>query len=35
VRRSVSEYLVAYEQLSNKLQEINRQGGQVIELILA
>jgi phycocyanin-associated rod linker protein len=35
VRRSVSECLVAYEQLSNKLQEINRQGGQVIGLTLA
>lgn len=35
VRRSLSEYLVPYEQLSNKLQEINRQGGQVIGLSIA
>lgn len=35
VRRSVSEYLVPYEQLSNRLQEINRQGGQVIGLSIA
>lgn len=35
VRRSNQEYLVPYEQLSNKLQEINRQGGQVASIILA
>ncbi|MBR8832020.1 MAG: Phycobilisome 32.1 kDa linker polypeptide, phycocyanin-associated, rod 2 [Chroococcopsis gigantea SAG 12.99] len=35
VRRSVSEYLVPYEQLSSRLQQINRQGGQVISLVSA
>lgn len=29
VRRSVTEYLVSYEQLSRKLQQINRAGGRV------
>lgn len=32
VRISNKEYLVPYEQLSNKLQEINRQGGQVTSI---
>lgn len=32
VRLSNKEYLVPYEQLSNKLQEINRQGGQVTSI---
>ena len=35
VRRSNQEYLIPYEQLSNKLQEINRQGGQVASITLA
>ncbi|WP_013321747.1 phycobilisome linker polypeptide [Gloeothece verrucosa] len=35
VRLSNTEYLVPYEQLSNKLQEINRQGGQVTSIIPA
>lgn len=35
VRRSNQEYLISYEQLSNKLQEINRQGGQVASITLA
>ncbi len=35
VRRSVSEYLIPYEQLSNRLQQINREGGQVISLVSA
>ncbi|MEA5510743.1 phycobilisome linker polypeptide [Crocosphaera sp. UHCC 0190] len=29
IRRSSMEYLIPYEQLSNKLQQINRQGGKV------
>jgi phycocyanin-associated rod linker protein len=32
VRLSNTEYLVPYEQLSNKLQEINRQGGQITSI---
>ncbi|WP_107666611.1 phycobilisome linker polypeptide [Cyanothece sp. BG0011] len=32
LRRSCREYLVPYEQLSNKLQQINRQGGKVIDI---
>ncbi len=35
VRRSSTEYMVAYEQLSNKLQQINRQGGVVTSITLA
>lgn len=35
VRRSNQEYLIPYEQLSNRLQEINRQGGQVASITLA
>jgi phycocyanin-associated rod linker protein len=35
VRRSNDEYLVPYEQLSNKLQEINRQGGQIASITQA
>jgi phycocyanin-associated rod linker protein len=35
VRRSAREYLVPYEQLSNRLREINRAGGQVIGLSIA
>lgn len=35
VRRSSKEYIVAYEQLSNQLQQINRQGGTVISITLA
>ena len=34
VRRSSTEYLVPYEQLSNRLQQINRQGGQVTSITL-
>lgn len=35
VRRSSVEYLVPYEQLSGRLQQINRQGGQVTSITLA
>jgi phycocyanin-associated rod linker protein len=35
VRRSSTEYLVPYEQLSSRLQQINRQGGQVTSITLA
>jgi phycocyanin-associated rod linker protein len=35
IRRSSAEYLVAYEQLSNKLQQINRQGGVITRIIPA
>ena len=35
VRRSSAEYLVAYEQLSNKLQQINRQGGVITSITQA
>lgn len=35
VRRSRMEYLVPYEQLSSKLQQINRQGGKVTNITLA
>lgn len=35
VRRSDAEYLVPYEQLSNRLQQINRQGGQVLNITSA
>ncbi len=35
VRRSNCEYLIAYEQLSNRLQQINRQGGTVTSIIPA
>jgi phycocyanin-associated rod linker protein len=35
VRRSIVEYLVPYEQLSGKLQQINRQGGKVTTITLA
>lgn len=35
VRQSKFEYLVAYEQLSGRLQQINRQGGKVIDITLA
>lgn len=35
VRRSSTEYLVAYEQLSRKLQQINQQGGKVLSITLA
>ena len=35
VRRSSMEYLVPYEQLSGKLQQINRQGGQITSITLA
>lgn len=32
VRRSSTEYVVSYEQLSNKLQQINRQGGVITRI---
>jgi hypothetical protein len=35
VRRSSSEVIVSYEQLSNQLQQINRQGGTVTSITLA
>ncbi|MGB5771365.1 MAG: phycobilisome linker polypeptide, partial [Crocosphaera sp.] len=35
VRRSCREYLIPYEQLSNKLQQINRQGGKVTKITIA
>jgi phycocyanin-associated rod linker protein len=35
VRRSSQEYLVPYEQLSQKLQQINRQGGKVTQILPA
>ncbi len=35
VRRSSTEYIVSYEQLSNQLQQINRQGGTVTSITLA
>lgn len=35
VRRAQIEYLVPYEQLSSKLQQINRQGGKVTNISLA
>lgn len=35
VRRSNREYLVAYEQLSQKLQQINKMGGKVMSVTLA
>lgn len=35
VRRSSLEYLIPYEQLSNRLQQINRQGGKVTSITLA
>jgi len=35
VRRSSTEFIVSYEQLSNQLQQINRQGGTVISITLA
>lgn len=35
LRRSRREYLVTYEQLSGKLQEINRQGGRVLKITKA
>lgn len=35
VRQSRTEYLVSFEQLSGKLQQINRQGGRVTGVILA
>jgi phycocyanin-associated rod linker protein len=35
VRRSCREYLIPYEQLSNKLQQINRQGGKVTKITRA
>jgi len=35
VRRSSTEYVVPYEQLSNKLQQINRQGGVITSITLA
>jgi phycocyanin-associated rod linker protein len=35
VRRSSAEVIVSYEQLSNQLQQINRQGGTVTSITLA
>jgi phycocyanin-associated rod linker protein len=35
VRLSNAEYFVSYEQLSQKLQEINRQGGKVTSITRA
>jgi len=35
VRRSSTEYVVSYEQLSGKLQQIHRQGGVVTSITLA
>lgn len=35
VRRSSTEYMIPYEQLSGRLQQINRQGGQVTSITLA
>jgi phycocyanin-associated rod linker protein len=35
VRRSNTEYLISYEQLSNRLQQINRQGGSITSITLA
>lgn len=35
IRRSSMEYLIPYEQLSNKLQQINRQGGKVTKITVA
>lgn len=35
VRRSTAEYLVSYEQLSSKLQQLNRQGRKVLSLTQA
>jgi phycocyanin-associated rod linker protein len=35
VRRSSTEYIVAYEQLSDKLQQINRQGGVITSITQA
>lgn len=35
VRRSVTEYLIPYEQLSGRLQEINGRGGKIISIISA
>jgi phycocyanin-associated rod linker protein len=35
VRQSRTEYLVSFEQLSGKLQQINRQGGRVTGIVLA
>ncbi len=35
VRRSNTEYLVSYEQLSNTLQQINRRGGTVVKITVA
>jgi phycocyanin-associated rod linker protein len=32
VRRSVAECVVSYEQLSNRLQQINRQGGKILRI---
>jgi phycocyanin-associated rod linker protein len=35
VRRSVSEVVVPYEQLSTKLQQLNRQGCKVMDITVA
>jgi phycocyanin-associated rod linker protein len=35
VRRTYTEFLVAYEQLSDKLQQVNRAGGRVTKVDLA
>ena len=35
VRRSSTEVVVSYEQLSNQLQQINRQGGTIVSITLA
>jgi phycocyanin-associated rod linker protein len=32
VRRATTEVVVAYEQLSNKLQQLNRQGARVMSI---
>lgn len=35
VRRTTTEYLVPYEQLSSRLQQINKQGGRVVSITAA
>jgi phycocyanin-associated rod linker protein len=35
IRRSQTEYYVPYEQLSQKLQQINKMGGKVTDIIPA
>jgi phycocyanin-associated rod linker protein len=35
IRQSNQEYLVSYEQLSEKMQQINRQGGKITSITQA